>query len=117
MKNGSARAIRDLHKLRAESGTANDDDSVFGLSPDAVGDRIKVTLAHAGSNSQGVSAYRLRRAHATEFATRGARIANICQSGGWQLPSMPVRYCADIAAANNAVARYLLTATPVPSTT
>lgn len=41
VKNRSARAIRELGKLRAEPCTANDDDSVFGLSPDAVGDRIQ----------------------------------------------------------------------------
>ena len=104
VKHGSAESIRELRRLRAESGTANDDNSVFGLTPDAVGDRIKATLAHAGIDAQGVSAHLLRRAHATELATRGASIADICQSGGWQSPSMPDRYCAGITAANNAVA-------------
>ena len=64
-------------------------------------------LAHAGIDAQGVSAHSLRRAHATELAARGASIADICQSGGWQSPSMPVRNCAGITTANNAVARYL----------
>lgn len=40
VKNGSAGAIRELRKLRAEPCTANDD-SGFGLSPDAVVDRIQ----------------------------------------------------------------------------
>ena len=78
MKNGSAKSIRELRRLRAESEAANDD-SVFGLTPDSVGDRIKATLAHAGIDSQGVSAHALRRAHATELATRG-RVSPISAS-------------------------------------
>ena len=107
VKNGSADAIRKLRALRAESGTANDEDSVFALTGDAIGDRIKAALAHAGIDARGVSAHSLRRAHATELAMRGASIADICQSGGWASPAMPVRYASGIAAANNAVARYL----------
>ena len=107
VKNGLAKSIRELCKLRAESGTANDDDSVFGLTPDAVGG--------SDQGNPGPRRHRLPR-RVRSLVAPGPRnrasdsrasIADICESGGWQSPSMPVRYCAGITAANNAVARYL----------
>ena len=106
IKNGSAEAVRKLRAVREAEGRASAEDLIFDLTPKQIGTRIKTALANAGVDSEGVSAHSLRRAHATELAQRGASIADICQSGGWQSPDMPVRYASGVLAANNAVARY-----------
>ena len=107
LANGFAQAVRSLRALRSESGQAAPSNRIFTLTPEAVGLRIRKTFKAAGLDVTGISAHSLRRAHATTLAAKGASIADICTSGGWQSADMVVRYASGQLASNNAVARYL----------
>ena len=78
--------------------------SVFGLSADGIGRKIRKILGRRGIHS---SSHGLRRGYAEEMTVRGATTHEIMQAGGWKTARMVAHYAKGVSVTKGATAKYL----------
>ena len=80
-----------LKRLRQDSGTWTDDESVFGLSMSQISRRVD-SMAKAAGLGDGYSGHSGRVGLAIRMTRRGAPLQAVQTHGRWKSPSMPARY-------------------------
>ena len=98
----SPQTMAALELIREEAGL---DDSVFGLRPNQMADRIKKAALTAGLG-EGFSGHSPRVGMARDLARAGIELPSLMNAGRWRSATMPAHYIRNETAARGAVAQY-----------
>lgn len=105
LKNGAAKALRDLRDVRQAEGRANPDAPVIGLSSKSINRRFQNACEVAGISGR-LTAHSGRIGLASELVTRGASIGAVALAGGWKSDKMALHYAKRARVEQGAVATY-----------
>ena len=98
----SPQTMAALELIRNEAGQ---DESVFGLRPNQIADRIKKAAMAAGLG-EGFSGHSPRVGMARDLARAGIELPSLMNAGRWRSATMPAHYIRNETAARGAVAQF-----------
>ena len=94
-----------MAKLEAIRGQSLHSDSIFGLRPNQIAQRIKKAAKAAGLGD-GFSGHSPRVGMARDLARAGIELPSLMTAGRWSTPSMPALYIRKETAGRGAVAQF-----------